>query len=104
MLAGRHCLLAAAEVGGAALLIDARNERVAGWYEAYGQYTSLNYSNCLTDDDRLLGRCVTSAEWPVAHLSFDATRIAPAAAAGDSLLQNLREHSLMKGFPLHRGE
>ena len=34
--AGRRCLLAAAEVGGVALLIDAKNERVAGWYEAYG--------------------------------------------------------------------
>ena len=33
---GRRCLLAAAEVGGVALLIDAKNERVAGWYEAYG--------------------------------------------------------------------
>jgi ribosomal protein S18 acetylase RimI-like enzyme len=33
--AGRRCLLAAAEVGGVALLIDAKNERVAGWYEAY---------------------------------------------------------------------
>ena len=36
LAAGRRCLLAAAEVGGVALLIDAKNERVAGWYEAYG--------------------------------------------------------------------
>lgn len=34
--AGRRCLLAAAEVGGVALLIDAKNERAAGWYAGYG--------------------------------------------------------------------
>ncbi len=34
--AGRRCLLAAAEVGGVALLIDAKNERVANWYASYG--------------------------------------------------------------------
>lgn len=36
LLAGRRCLLAAAEVGGVALLIDAKNAQVAGWYESYG--------------------------------------------------------------------
>jgi hypothetical protein len=36
LAAGRRCLLAAAEVGGVALLIDARNERVAQWYAGYG--------------------------------------------------------------------
>lgn len=36
LAAGRRCLLAAAEVGGIALLIDAKNERVSGWYETYG--------------------------------------------------------------------
>jgi len=34
--AGKRCLLAAAEVGGVALLIDAKNERVATWYATYG--------------------------------------------------------------------
>ena len=34
---GRRCLLAASEVGGAALLIDAENERAAGWYAGYGE-------------------------------------------------------------------
>jgi GNAT superfamily N-acetyltransferase len=34
--AGRRCLLAAAEVGGVAMLIDAKNERVAAWYASYG--------------------------------------------------------------------
>jgi GNAT superfamily N-acetyltransferase len=36
LAAGRRCLLAAAEVGGVALLIDAKNEKVAGWYASYG--------------------------------------------------------------------
>jgi GNAT superfamily N-acetyltransferase len=34
--AGRRCLLAATEVGGVALLIDAKNERVAAWYSSRG--------------------------------------------------------------------
>lgn len=36
MAAGRRCLLAAAEVGGVAIVIDAKNEGVARWYESYG--------------------------------------------------------------------
>jgi len=36
LAAGRRCLLAAVKVGGVALLIDARNEHVADWYESYG--------------------------------------------------------------------
>jgi hypothetical protein len=36
LAAGRRCLLASAEVGGVALVIDAKNERVAGWYAGYG--------------------------------------------------------------------
>src|SRR5208337_3673896 len=36
LAAGKRCLLAAAEVGGVALLIDAKNERAAGWYASYG--------------------------------------------------------------------
>ena len=36
LAAGRRCLLAAAEVGGVALLIDAKNAKVAGWYASYG--------------------------------------------------------------------
>jgi predicted N-acetyltransferase YhbS len=34
--AGRRCLLASAEVGGVAMLIDAKNTRVAAWYARYG--------------------------------------------------------------------
>jgi GNAT superfamily N-acetyltransferase len=36
LAAGRRCLLASAEVGGVALLIDAKNDGVAGWYTSYG--------------------------------------------------------------------
>jgi hypothetical protein len=31
LAAGRRCLLVSVEVGGVALLIDAKNEKVAGW-------------------------------------------------------------------------
>ena len=55
-------------------------------------------------DEPLQGLGVTSSQWPVAHLSFDAARIAPAAAPGDALLQDLLEHALMERLPLHRGE
>ena len=34
--AGRRCLRASQEVGGVALLIDAKNEGVASWYASYG--------------------------------------------------------------------
>ena len=36
LAAGRRCLLASTEVGGVVLVIDAKNERVAGWYAGYG--------------------------------------------------------------------
>ena len=36
LAAGRRCLLVAAQAGGVALLIDAKNERVAEWYANYG--------------------------------------------------------------------
>jgi len=36
LAAGKRCLLASAEVGGVVLVIDAKNESVAGWYAGYG--------------------------------------------------------------------
>jgi len=36
LAAGRRCLRAATEVGGVALLIDAKNDRVAQWCAGYG--------------------------------------------------------------------
>ncbi|HEX3141876.1 MAG TPA: hypothetical protein VHQ87_17605, partial [Rhizobacter sp.] len=65
---------------------------------------SLNYPNRSIDDDWAHRLGMTSAKRPVAHLSFDAARIAPPAAAGDALLQDLIEHALMERFLLLRGE
>jgi len=42
LAAGRRCLLAAAEVGGVVLVIDAKNESVAGWYAGYGAVALLD--------------------------------------------------------------
>jgi GNAT superfamily N-acetyltransferase len=42
LAAGRRCLLAAAEVGGVVLVIDAKNESVAGWYAGYGAVPMLD--------------------------------------------------------------
>ena len=36
LAAGRRCLLAAAEVGGVVMVIDAKNGRMAAWYASYG--------------------------------------------------------------------
>lgn len=36
LAAGRRCLLAATDVGGVAILIDAKSERAAKWYASYG--------------------------------------------------------------------
>jgi len=36
LAAGRRCLLASKEIGGVVLVIDAKNENVAGWYAHYG--------------------------------------------------------------------
>jgi GNAT superfamily N-acetyltransferase len=36
LAAGRRCLLVATQAGGVALLIDAKNKRVAEWYANYG--------------------------------------------------------------------
>ena len=36
LAAGKRCLLAATQVGGVALLIDAKNSGVAAWYAKYG--------------------------------------------------------------------
>ena len=40
--AGKRCLLASAEVGGVAMLINAKNERVAAWYASYGSLPLLD--------------------------------------------------------------
>ena len=47
LAAGRRCLLASAEVGGVALVIDAKNERVAAWYASYGALPLADAPLCL---------------------------------------------------------
>lgn len=42
LAAGRRCLRASAEVGGIALVIDAKNDRVAAWYASYGAVALLD--------------------------------------------------------------
>ena len=42
LAAGRRCLLAAAEVGGVVLVIDAKSEKVASWYASYGSLPLLD--------------------------------------------------------------
>ncbi len=40
--AGRRCLLAASQTGGVALLIDAKNQRIAEWYAGFGAISLLD--------------------------------------------------------------
>jgi len=68
------------------------------------QYSSLKYSDRLYDVNRWRRPHVTVAQRKVAHFAFDTAQVASATAGGDSLLQNLLEHSLMKRFALQRGE
>lgn len=42
--AGRRCLRVAAEVGGVILIIDAKSDRAADWYAAYGAISLANRS------------------------------------------------------------
>jgi GNAT superfamily N-acetyltransferase len=42
LAAGRRCLLAAEEVGGIALLIDAKDERTSRWYASFGSVPLLD--------------------------------------------------------------
>lgn len=42
LAAGRRCIRAASEVGGVALLIDAKSDRVARWYETFGAISLLD--------------------------------------------------------------
>lgn len=36
LLAGKRCLLVASQMGGVALLIEAKNQQVAAWYSSFG--------------------------------------------------------------------
>ncbi len=58
--AGRRCLRAAAEVGGVILIIDAKNERAADWYAAYGAAPLANTPLTL-----VMSLATFAAEWKV---------------------------------------
>lgn len=45
--AGKRCVAASAEVGGIAMLIDAKNPRVAAWYAAFGALPLLDAPHSL---------------------------------------------------------
>jgi GNAT superfamily N-acetyltransferase len=47
LAAGRRCIWAAAEVGGTILVIDARNDRAAAWYESHGAVPLLDTERTL---------------------------------------------------------
>jgi GNAT superfamily N-acetyltransferase len=47
MAAGRRCLRAAVEVGGVMLVIDAKNDRAARWYQSYGAIPLVDTPGCL---------------------------------------------------------
>lgn len=55
LAAGRRCLRAAAEIGGVALLIDAKNEQAAAWYASFGAIA-------LTDAPRTLVLALATVE------------------------------------------
>ena len=61
LAAGRRSLLVAAQAGGVALLIDAKNERAASWYAAYGAVPLLDASLSLMLPFKTLYAALTAA-------------------------------------------
>jgi len=59
--AGRRCIHAAAEVGGVALLIDAKNARAASWYESYGALPLLDAPQSLVLPLTTIAAALTAA-------------------------------------------
>lgn len=62
LAAGRRCILAATEVGGIALLIDAKNDPVAKWYESYGAIPLLDNPRTLLIPLKTIELALKSAE------------------------------------------
>lgn len=60
--AGRRCLRIANEIGGIALVIDAKNERVASWYESYGALPLLDTPLTLMISLQTLRASIRSAD------------------------------------------
>ncbi len=66
LVAGRRCLLASAEVGGVALLVDAKDKLVAKQYTSYGTMplldTPLSLLLALTTADTALEATIRKTE------------------------------------------
>lgn len=62
MAAGRRCLRVAAEVGGVALLIDAKNAKVASWYASFGAVPLVDESLALVLPLRTIAAALAAAE------------------------------------------
>lgn len=61
LAAGRRCLLVATQVGGVALVIDAKNERVAQWYASYGAIPLLDAKSTLMLSFKTLHAALSAA-------------------------------------------
>ena len=61
LASGRRCLLVAAQAGGVALLIDAKNGRVAQWYASYGAIPLLDAHLSLLLPFKTIHAALTSA-------------------------------------------
>lgn len=64
LAAGRRCLRVAAEVGGVALLIDAKDDRAASWYERYGAVRLLDTPLTLVLPLKTIARALEAADHP----------------------------------------
>lgn len=62
LAAGRRCLYASYEVGGVALLIDAKNHDIATWYISYGAMPLLDTPLSLVLPLKTIGDALQSAE------------------------------------------
>ncbi len=64
LAAGRRCLRAGAEVGGVALLIDAKNERALTWYADHGAIPLLDGPRSLLLPLATVEAALKAAGWP----------------------------------------
>ncbi len=62
LAAGRRCLYVATQTGGVALLIDARNERIAEWYAGYGAVPLLDAPLSLLLPFKTIHAALTAAD------------------------------------------
>lgn len=62
LAAGRRCLRVAAEVGGVALLIYAKNARAAAWYASYGALSLTNAPHTLVVPLETLSAALKAAD------------------------------------------